>query len=60
MYEKTLSGLALCYAMAVPFFHYTVMGDLIWSGVIFGSYYLVKNYSIVHINRSNSLLFSNN
>ncbi len=60
MYEKTLSGLALCYAMAVPFFHYTVMGDLIWSGVIFGSYYLVKNYSIIHINRSNSLLFSSN
>ena len=42
MYEKTWAGLVLCYTMAIPFFQNTIAGDLIWSGVIFGSYYLIK------------------
>jgi len=38
MYEQTLAGLMLCYALALPFFQYTLLGDLFWSGVFFGSY----------------------
>lgn len=38
MFEPTLAGLAQCYAAALPFLKYTVAGDLVWSGVIFGIY----------------------
>jgi len=61
MYDKTWSGLVLCYTMAIPFFHYTVMGDLLWSGAVFGTYYLVRNISgSVELNNTNPLLFGNN
>ncbi|MFQ5461076.1 MAG: DUF6580 family putative transport protein [Phycisphaerae bacterium] len=41
MYVKTLGGLGQCFAAAVPFFRYTVIGDLCWSGAIFGAYAIV-------------------
>ncbi len=41
MYVKTIGGLGQCFAAAVPFFRYTVIGDLCWSGAIFGAYALV-------------------
>ena len=59
MYEKTWSGLVMCYTMAIPFFHYTLMGDLIWSGAIFGTYYIVKNYSgSASLGNNNSLIYN--
>lgn len=33
-----LSGLALSYEMAIPFFHYTLLGDLFFVGVLFLGY----------------------
>jgi len=36
MYPHTLSGLALCYTAAIPFFGRTIAGDLVYSGVLFG------------------------
>ncbi|NCS90340.1 MAG: hypothetical protein AUK34_06915 [Ignavibacteria bacterium CG2_30_36_16] len=42
IYAKTGSGLAACYIAAVPFFHYTLLGDLFFVGVMFGAYELVK------------------
>jgi len=36
MYPHTLSGLALCYTAAIPFFGRTLAGDLLYSGVLFG------------------------
>ena len=30
-YPKTIEGLILCYYMALPFFVYTIMGDLFYS-----------------------------
>jgi len=36
MYPHTLSGLALCYTAAIPFFGRTLAGDLVYSGVLFG------------------------
>ena len=45
MYEKTFLGLLLCYKMAIPFFHNTVAGDMLWSGIIFGIYYALCYYS---------------
>lgn len=37
-YSLTLAGLGECYAAALPFFKYQVMGDLIWAGGLFGAY----------------------
>ena len=58
MYEKTFEGLVLCYTMAIPFFQNTVVGDLIWSGVIFGTYLVLRNYSNLQIfKQKDTLIF---
>ena len=59
MYEKTLEGLVLCYTMAIPFFQNTVAGDLIWSGVIFGAYLALRNYSNLKIFKQKDTLIFN-
>ncbi len=47
MYPRTLAGLSECYIAAIPFFRNTVLGDLAYTGVLFGLFelltYLVKN-----------------
>ncbi len=40
LYPRTLSGLAECFVMAVPFFHYSVLGDLFYTGILFTAYHL--------------------
>lgn len=42
IYPKTLSGLVACYAAGLPFFGGTIMGDLFYVTVLFGSYELIK------------------
>lgn len=42
LYPKTLEGLAICYTAAIPFFHYTVIGDLFFVGALFGFFELAK------------------
>ncbi len=37
-YPHTVSGLLLSYTLALPFFKYTILGDLFFTGVLFGSY----------------------
>ncbi len=41
-YPKDLSGLAASYTAAIPFFHYTLLGDLFFVTLMFGSYEFVK------------------
>jgi len=41
-YPKDLSGLAASYTAAIPFFHYTLLGDLFFVTLMFGSFELVK------------------
>jgi len=41
-YPKGLSGLAASYTAAIPFFHYTLLGDLFFVTLMFGSFELVK------------------
>lgn len=36
LYPKTLSGLLECYVVALPFFRNTLVGDLLYSGLLFG------------------------
>ncbi len=38
MYPQTWSGLVQCYTMAIPFFGNTILGDLVYCGVLFGGY----------------------
>ena len=42
-YAKTGAGLAYCYTMAIPFFSNTVLGDLFFVTVLFGTYELAKS-----------------
>jgi hypothetical protein len=43
MYSKNLLGLSESYVLAIPFFRNTILGDLFYSGVLFGGYEFVKN-----------------
>jgi hypothetical protein len=38
MYPKDFSGLMACYTAGLPFFKNTIMGDLVYTGVLFGVY----------------------
>ena len=42
MYPLTFSGLAACYTAAIPFFSNSLIGDLIFSAVMFGAFELIK------------------
>jgi len=44
-YPHNLAGLFETYAMGAPFFRNTVLGDLFYSGVLFGSYALIKAFA---------------
>jgi hypothetical protein len=38
MYDHTAAGLLQCYAAALPFFRYTLAGDMFFAVVLFGGY----------------------
>jgi asparagine N-glycosylation enzyme membrane subunit Stt3 len=40
-YEKTFSGLGQCFYLALPFFRSSLLGDIFYVGVFFGTYELV-------------------
>jgi len=42
-YERSLSGLVHCYAQALPFFRYTLAGDLTFAALLFGGYGLAAS-----------------
>ena len=41
LYQKNITGLIQSYVMAIPFFRYTFVGDLFYTGIFFGSYQAV-------------------
>lgn len=43
-YAKTWAGLVQCYTLAIPFFGNTLMGDVFYCTVLFGSFALAKRY----------------
>ena len=43
-YSQSLAGLTTCYAAGIPFLKGTLLGDLCYSGALFGSFELLKNY----------------
>lgn len=42
MYPLTIEGLIMCYTAAIPFFHNTIAGNVIYSAVLFGGYEWLK------------------
>lgn len=50
LYPHTVQGLEHCYILALPFFRNTAIGDLLYTGVLFGSFecakFLLKSYSL--------------
>lgn len=41
-YTLSFAGLVACYVNAIPFYGYTVMGDLAFTGILFGSFEFSK------------------
>jgi len=59
MYEKTWAGLVLCYTMAIPFFQNTIAGDMMWSGIVFGSYFALRHFSKLRVlTEKNDVLYT--
>lgn len=44
LYPMTLEGLLSCYAAAIPFFRNTLLGNLGYVAVLFGSFALAERY----------------
>lgn len=42
LYPVTMEGLLACYAAGLPFFKGTLFGDMFYSGVLFGGFYLLQ------------------
>lgn len=42
LYPMTAAGLGACYVAALPFFGNTIAGDLLFSALMFGSYYWLR------------------
>jgi hypothetical protein len=42
LYPLTLEGLLACYAAGLPFLKGTLFGDMFYSGVLFGGFYLLQ------------------
>ncbi len=47
IYPKTIDGLWMSYTAAIPFFWNGLAGDLFFTGVLFGTYELVKRTAFV-------------
>ncbi len=43
LYPPTFSGFIATYTAAIPFLHYALLGDVVWSSVIFFSYYWAQH-----------------
>ncbi|MEK7496884.1 MAG: DUF6580 family putative transport protein [Patescibacteria group bacterium] len=48
-YSKTMDGLLLSYTLGLPFFRNMLLGDIIFSGVLFGVWALAVNYFDLHV-----------
>ncbi len=45
-YTADASGLLSTYMLGIPFFGNTLIGDLVYSSLLFGAYYLIRHYII--------------
>lgn len=49
MYPKNLIGLFECYVAAIPFIHNTLLGDLVYSGLMFGLFEFIKSKILIPV-----------
>jgi len=42
LYPQTAAGLVTCYTAAIPFFHYTMLGDVCFATALFGGFALLQ------------------
>jgi hypothetical protein len=42
LYPMSLTGLGACFIAAIPFFQYTLIGDLVYTGLFFGAFEYAK------------------
>lgn len=47
-YPLTSAGLVECYVLAIPFFGNTLLGDLFYAGVLFGTFEAIREWSNRH------------
>jgi len=47
LYPKTLDGLIACYAAAIPFFRNSLVGDLVYTAILFGGFHLLESRFVV-------------
>lgn len=45
VYPQGIEGLFMSYGAGIPFFHYTVFGDLFYSGIMFGAFEFARQKS---------------
>ena len=45
-YPKNIEGLITCFTLAIPFFVNTILGDLFYSFILFGSYNAVEKIKL--------------
>jgi hypothetical protein len=43
LYPKTFPGLIACYVSAIPFFRNTLLGDLMYTAILFGGFRLLES-----------------
>lgn len=43
LYPRTFQGLVACYVAAIPFFRNTLVGDLMYTALLFGGFRLLEN-----------------
>lgn len=46
MYPYSFKGLIECYMLAIPFFRGTLMGDLLYSTILFGGFKFLNRFSV--------------
>ena len=44
---KTLDGLMLCYTDGIPFYRTSILATLVFSAILFGSYFFIRNFQTV-------------
>jgi hypothetical protein len=45
-YPKSIAGIIQAYTLAIPFFKYEVLGTAAYTTLLFGAYYLLKQYAL--------------
>lgn len=44
LYPRTMAGLVACYVAAIPFFRNTLMGDALYTAILFGGFALAEKW----------------